>query len=284
MVSIIIPSRNERFLLRTVEDLLEKATGNYEIIAGLDGYWPDPALPNHPRIRHVHNDEALGMRQTINKMVKAANGEFIIKVDGHCLFDKGFNEALAGCCENNTVITPRQYALDGDTWTINKKRKKVDYWLLEAPKGIDESGRVLGFNGVRWFDRTGPDIDDQMIFQGSCWCMRKSHFNNLGLLDDINYGHFSFEASEISLKTWLSGGKVLVNKNTWYAHLHKGRKYGRGYFLSKSCIIKSGHYSLDLWFNNKWPRQIRPLKWLVDHFSPAPTWENFDWSDKKWCQ
>ena len=51
-VSVIIPSRNERFLTKTVIDLLAKAQGDIEIIAVLEGYWPDPPLPEDPPHDH----------------------------------------------------------------------------------------------------------------------------------------------------------------------------------------------------------------------------------------
>jgi len=30
---------------------------------------------------------------------------------------------------------------------------------------------------------------------------------------------------------------------------------------------------MDLWMNNKWPLQKRPIQWLVDKFAPLPTWD-----------
>jgi hypothetical protein len=43
-VSVIIPSRNERFLAPTVADVLSKAAGEIEVITTLDGYWPTRRL------------------------------------------------------------------------------------------------------------------------------------------------------------------------------------------------------------------------------------------------
>jgi len=74
-VSIIIPARNERFLPQTVADLLAKAQGDVEVIAVLDGYWPDPALPNDPRLKILHRGKALGMRPAINAAVQMATGQ-----------------------------------------------------------------------------------------------------------------------------------------------------------------------------------------------------------------
>ena len=38
-LSILIPSRNEMFLAKTIEDLIENKRGKTEIIAVLDGQW-----------------------------------------------------------------------------------------------------------------------------------------------------------------------------------------------------------------------------------------------------
>ena len=39
-ISIVIPSRCEPLLTPTIKDLLVKAKGEIEVIAVLEGYWP----------------------------------------------------------------------------------------------------------------------------------------------------------------------------------------------------------------------------------------------------
>ena len=135
-----------------------------------------------------------------------------------------------------------------------------------------------GLKGTTWKDKENDkSIDDLMTFQGSCWFMCRDLFFKIECMDDKNYGQFSREAQELGNKVWLSGGRVIRNKNTWYAHLHKGRKYGRGYFLSRKEMQRGGAFSLDVWMNNKWPKQTRKLKWLIDHFAPVPTWGDYKW-------
>ena len=56
---------------------------------------------------------------------------------------------------------------------------------------------------------------------------------------DEKYGPFTQEAQEISNATWLSGGRVMVNKKTWYAHYHKGHR-GKGYGFSNEQYKKHG--------------------------------------------
>lgn len=57
-VSILIPSRNERFLPQTVDDIFAKAAGDIEVVAVLDGYWPDPILKDRPNLILVHRGQA----------------------------------------------------------------------------------------------------------------------------------------------------------------------------------------------------------------------------------
>ena len=66
-----------------------------------------------------------------------------------------------------------------------------------------------------------------------------------------------------------------------FAHLSKGKKHGRGYFLSKKAVTRSAKTHLDIMMNNELPGAVHDFKWFIDKFSPVPTWENFDWS-KKW--
>ena len=94
LVSIIIPSRNEKYLGKTIEDLLTKAVGEIEIIAVLDGYWPEPKIPDNDRLILIHRGSPQGMRPAINAATAIARGRYLMKCDAHCLFAPGFDQAL----------------------------------------------------------------------------------------------------------------------------------------------------------------------------------------------
>jgi hypothetical protein len=91
-------------------------------------------------------------------------------------------------------------------------------------------------------------------------------------MDEENYGHFSNEFQEIGLKVWLSGGEVKRDKRCWYAHLHKGRKYGRGWPLGKSVLNKGAAFTNKWMDGRNWRKQDRDIRWMVNHFWPVPTW------------
>lgn len=282
-VSVIIPSRNERFLVPTVKDLLKNG-GDIEVIAVLDGYW-EYDLPDDKRLRVVHRGRAMGMRASINAAAAIAQGEYLMKCDGHCSFQEGFDEVLSADCEDNWIVIPRRDRLDAENWTRQETGKPViDYHYLSCPitnrEGYSMHGAIWNKRTLERLDKTEYEIDETMSFQGSSWFMSKKHWNWLGGMSEVGYGTFTQEPQEIGMKTWLGGGKIMVNKRTTYLHLHKGKKYGRGYSMNRK-EVKDGHlYSARYWMGNQWQDRVHDIEWLIDRFSPVPTWDA-DWQERR---
>ena len=277
-LSVLIPSRNERFLYQTVQDIFAKAKGDIEVIVVLDGYWPVPPLPDFQNLILIHHGSARGMRSAINAAADIAKGTYLMKVDAHCMFDEGFDEILQADCDEDWLVVPRRKRLDAENWCIQDVGKPdVDYEFLSYPLWHPEEP---GIHGTIWTERIverlgNPeyDIDENMSFQGSCWFLTKEHFKKrIGGLQEEGYGTFIGEPQEIGLKTWLGGGKQVINKKTWYAHLHKGKKHGRGYSINKSELIQGNAYSVNYWMNNSWPERKHDIQWLIERFWPVPTW------------
>lgn len=280
LISVIIPSRNEIFLQKTILDILSKAKGEIEIIAVLDGYWPPfEEIVNDPRVNYIHHSVPQGMRESINHAAFIAQGEYLLKSDAHCMYEEGFDiklkehraEYINDDNDDNWIVIPRRLRLDAEQWILQEVDKPpVDYEYLSSP--YDK-----GVKGNKWNERTiarmDKMIDENMSFQGSCWFMTTNHYlNRLGGMSSLGYGSFVREAQEIGLKTWLSGGRIYTNKYTWYAHLHKGNKYGRMYFLDAVKLKEGNAYCDDFWFNNRWDKAKYDLAWLIERFMPVPTW------------
>ena len=77
---------------------------------------------------------------------------------------------------------------------------------------------------------------------------------------------------ELSFTTWLRGGRVVTNKRTWYAHLHKGKTYGRMYFLDRQALRACYAFSYDFWIHNKLEGRQHNFRWLLEKFGPLPGW------------
>lgn len=233
LVSFIIPTVYDKYLTNTLKDIADNAKTHHEVIV-VDG-------------------RSIGMRSAINEGFKRSRGEYIIKVDDHCAFDKGFDEKLLNNIEDNWIVVPKRYNLDVEKWET--MGDPIEYERIAiVPEKI---------GGVRWpqrsRDREHLPVDETMIFQGSFYCMSRTHWKNLGGLHTDGYGEFAQEALELSLETYKMGGKVILNKDTWYAHKH--RKFGRVAKVPSQSIRDGNAYSKNLWENSD------TLKKLFERFN-----------------
>lgn len=292
MLSVVIPSRNDEFLQKTVDDVLAKAKEDIEVIVVLDGYWPKTPLKDDPRVTILHQGtvhNSRGMRAAINDGIALSRGKYIMKTDEHCMFDEGFDIKLKADCEDNWVVIPRRYRLDAENWKIIEDgRPPIDYMFLDYP--YKTKGDVTdGLHGNEWrakhFERRDILIDDTMSWQGSCYFMKKSYWEKIGPMDSDLYGSFTHESQEIGNKVWLGGGRLVVNKKTWYAHFHKG-KTGKGYGFSTQQYKKFSQEKergrqvcIDYWINDRWPERIHDFEWLIKKFWPLPNWPE-NWKEQ----
>ena len=282
MLSIIIPSRSPEFLQRTIDDLLAKAEGEIEIIACLDGVWT--SLKNDSRVvifHHGTQDNNHGMRASINAGMRLARGQYVMKVDEHTMVSQGFDARLSGICKDNWIIIPRRKRLEPDNWTlIEDGRPPIDYMYVEYPY-LKPYDKTQGLHGAEWKrpERSEIMIDDTPTMQGSAYFMKRSYWEKLfpNGLDDVNYGTFTQEAQEISFSTWFSGGRVVVDKETWYAHFHKGKR-GKGYGFNREQYQKhmegterGRRYCIEYWLHTK--DYQHDFAWFVDEkFPDMPGW------------
>lgn len=297
-VSVIIPSNQEQFLSRTIKDVLAKAGGDIEVIPVCDGYRPpNEELVHDDRVKYLFKGENEGMRQAIADGVAMSTGTHIFKLDGHCLLSQNFDQVLAADCEPNWIVVPQRRRLDAENWCEQIQenpisKPHIDYERLSAPiDPLDFGG--AGLNGRIWteriLERQGKpeyEIDRNMSFQGSAWFTTKSHFLTINPFDDKRWGTFWNEAQNLSFKTVLCDylpysqlkdpvGSVMINKRAFYCHLHKGKKYGRGYHLDKRQLKMGRDMAMKFYFGEKvWESQTRPLSYLIEQFFPLPEWTN----------
>jgi glycosyltransferase involved in cell wall biosynthesis len=280
-LSVIVPNRNSQFTAKTIEDVLKNAGCNLEVIVNVDENWPE-TLSNDERVHYIHPPSPVGLRQGINDCVAMAKGKYIMKTDDHCAFGENFGKTLIDEHLDDTwVQIPRRYALDAENWKIEERtdnKYPIDYMYIDFPrkgKAHDD-----GMHGVPWKRDRTEKIDDTPSMQGSCYFMTKNHFDNfLGGLSEEGYGQFSQEAQEIGFKTWLGGGAVKVNKKTWYAHLHKGKRYGRMYKMPRGNV-EASNWSAEYWLNDRWEGRKHNFEWFIDEkFPNHPSWPK-DWKEE----
>lgn len=276
-VSVIVPSRNEPFLTKTVQSLLAHAAADIEVIVVLEGYW-DPTLPADPRVKILHHGKAQGMRPAINHAVAMSTGQYLLKTDAHVMWAPGYDAALrADYHEDNWILTPRRYALDADAWLIDRANPKypIDYEYLSY--GLERpDDPTCGFHGTPWTARRDarPDVmlDTDLASQGSAWFQSRTNWDRNGEMRVDLFGSFFGESQEIGLATMLRGGAMMRTKHTWMAHLRKGKTHGRGYQLGPNGHRRGAGLMVRMCMLNEWPRQVKTLQQVLEPFMPVPTW------------
>src|SRR3972149_3822571 len=226
-VSIIIPSCNEiaetssgeNVLQRTVRDIYEKATGEFEVIVGFNG----PAyqdFPNYPNFKTLKLPQNIGLKTLVNVLAIMADGKYIYKADAHCSFGESFDEILQADMEDDWIVMPRFYVLRGRTWQWQDERF-YDYFYLCCPFTDPKGFRFKA--GGHWTERTqerlptlnidtlyrgGNYLDETPQIHGSGWFMTKDRFFELGGFPIQDpYGHAQ-EPLWLALKNWIEDGKV----------------------------------------------------------------------------
>jgi len=264
VLSAIIPSYKDPLLTPTIKSLLENSElgDQLEVIAVLDGYWPEFELIEDPRVRYVHLGSNRGMRGAINAGIDVASGEFLMRNDEHQCYAKGYDRVLVESCQPNWIVTPRRYFLDPVKWEV-MDLPYVDYSKLK----IQNVGNgVRKFAGVPWErpDRKDIMIDETMAMQGSCWLMPRKWWDDvIGELQTEGYGPLYQDSHEMVFKTWKAGGKLMVNKNTWHAHKHRSfpRTHNNGTKENPSNNEQSWTYAIEQW-GDYYEKEVRP-KWGI---------------------
>jgi glycosyltransferase involved in cell wall biosynthesis len=327
-LSILIPARNEMFLARTIDDILTNIEADTEVIVVLDGTWATPPIPQNDRVNVVFLPESVGQRAATNIACKLSRAKYVMKVDAHCAFDKGFDrkmiEAFAKVDPtssglrrtSNVTMVPIMRNLWAFDWKCLKCGKK--WYQGPTPKKCrEENYKGTGtacdstkfIRKMMWIGKHNPQntsfcfdasphfqyfedakhrepyltdkketgLTETMSLQGSCWMLTREKYWDLNISDEA-FGSWGSQGIEVAVKTWLSGGRVLVNHNTWYAHMFRtqGGDFSFPYKMFNSDQKKAQAYAKELFFGNKWEKQIYPLSWLVEKFWPVKGWTQDD--------
>jgi len=305
-LSILIPSRNEMFLKNTVENIIENSEADTEIIVVLDGALVDPVLTQHKMVNIIYLSESIGQRAATNLACRLSKAKYVMKVDAHCSFDKGFDRKMleffdkVGTQVTGVPIMRNLWAFDWKCFHCGWKR-----YQGPTPKECEQCKKTDRLKRkMMWIGKTNPQstsycfdaephfqyftdykkrpkykrdqekgVTETMSLQGSCFMLTREKYWELDICGE-EFGSWGNQGIETACKTWLSGGRVLVNHNTWYAHMFRtqGGDFSFPYPQSGRQVQENKKRVKDLFWNNKWPKQIHPLSWLVEKFWPVPGW------------
>lgn len=310
-LSIVIPSRNEEFLSITIEKLTENIRGNTEIIAVLDGAWTNPPIVQNERVNVIYVNKAIGQRAATNLGVRLSKGKYVAKMDAHCTWDKGCDQKMLDFFKevgDNVTATPIMRNL----WMFDWKCYHCGWKKYQGPTPVKcgqcgKSDRIrkklllIGKHNpqstsycfdsephFRYFeawkhrpqyekDKKEKGYTETMSLQGSFFMCTREKYLELDICDE-KLGNWGNQGIEVAVKTWLSGGRVLCNHKSWYSHMFRtqGADFSFPWPVSGRDTQKTKRNVKDLFWNKKWPKQVKPLSWLIRRFYPVPGWSDED--------
>lgn len=206
MITILIPAKNEIYIQKTINDILEKSQA--KILVGLDG-WKTKIEPN-PRVKVLYK-ESIGQRAMTNELARMADTKYVMKTDAHCSFSKDFDKEMLALMEDDITMTPVMCRLDAENWQIIPKPRCVCYCF--------DKDLIFDY----WEEREDVDqntLTETLALQGSCFLVTKKKYFELNLCDE-KFGSWGMQGVEVALKTWLSGGRVVTNRNAFYGHFFR---------------------------------------------------------------
>ena len=299
ILSVLIPARNEQFLNQTIDDVLAHSELDTEIIVVLDGDWPMQPIPDNERVVLVHLSESIGQRAATNLAARISQARYVMKLDAHCSVGQGFDRIMLEDMQPTWTMVPRMYNLHAFDWVCPNGHRRY-----QSPSGSCEKCGEPTEQEVVWKAKPNPettamrfdrdlkfqywraykkrqrgDLVDTMSCLGACWLLERDRYFALDICDE-GHGGWGQQGTEVACKTWLSGGRLVVNKRTWFAHMFRtqGGDFGFPYPISGKETRAARKYSKHLWRADNprqmphWDGAIHPLQWLIDRFAPVPEW------------
>lgn len=304
LLSVIIPSRNEEWLNKTIQDILEHKKAKTQIIVGLDGQWPVEPIKQHPDVVVLFFPESIGQRAITNQCVNLSRAKYIMKLDAHCALDDGFDKKMIEAFAKSgdeVVMAPVMRNLHAFNWVCpdghiryqgpsgpckecGKETKKDVVWIAKNnPQStaycFDPEPHFQYMNELknRQSYKDQGDLTESMSLQGSCFMLTRELYWKLNICDEA-FGTWGSQGIEVACKAWLTGRRVLINHNTFYAHMFRtqGGDFGFPYELSGHQVSSAKKLAKEMFFDGRFKDAIRPVSWLVEKFWPVPGWTNED--------
>jgi glycosyltransferase involved in cell wall biosynthesis len=219
-------------------------------------------MVSDPRRRIVHLGKNRGMRGAINAGVAVSRGKFFMRLDEHCSFGKGYDKILTDACKENEIMTATRYFLDPEKWEV-MDIPPVNHERLDI---TNVSEGVRKFHGKPWKEMDHwmrkKTISETEAMQGSMWIMPRAWWDkHIKRLETENYGPLIQDSVEVTFKTWMNGGRLMLNKGTWFAHKHRSfsRTHNNGTPENPAQYDKGYAYALSQ-FEDYYNKNILPKR------------------------
>lgn len=257
LTSIIVLSRNEKYLNKTLHDIEEKSDGPIEFVVVLDG---PPVKPVTMTLKSdltiIEHPEPLGRRPSTDEAVEVANGEYLFHVDAHVICEKqGWDTIFKTESKRHNdrcMIIPSLDKLDAENWKVHGAtfgHKYITYRMKDSwsnIKPVEPFEETICGNGMGWF-------------------LTKEYYNALGGCDRRMAKIWGSFGLEWALKVWLTDpdgkgcGKVLLSRDVIFAHLWRENPNPTPGALTDRVYLRK-------YVDERADNQARPFTFFEDNF------------------
>jgi hypothetical protein len=218
-----------------------------------------------------------------------------MKVDAHCSFGQGFDVKMMMDMQDDWTMVPAMHNLHAFDWVCDcgmrryqgpsaacykcGKETRRDMLWRAKPSPVttamcfDRDLKFKYWSGYK--KRQQGDLVDTMSILGACFMLTREKYLELDICDE-RHGSWGQMGTEVACKTWLSGGRLVCTKKTWFAHLFRtqGGDFGFPYRLTSGAVERARKHSRALFIDGKWEGAKYPLEWLIAKFAPVPDWDD----------
>jgi len=255
-ISIVIPNYNGEQLLKNnlpkiYDEIVAYTLGKAGVVV-VDDYSSDKSVDfleefakQHASLKILRNEKNLGFAPTVNRGVKASDGDIVILLNTDVYPEKGFLKPLL---ENFS---------DEKLFAVGCLDKSI-----EGDKTVFR-GRGLGEwkKGFLVHRRGEVDKTNTLWVGGGSGAFKKTIWEKLGGFNEL-YAPFYWEDIDLSYRALKSGYKIMFEPKSIVIHEHEKGAIKSGYSPSKIKTIAYRNQFIFVWENADLGTLIFHILWL----------------------
>ena len=213
MISVIIPCYNDYFNLnKTLRSIFDNTSVEVEVIV-IDDKSPlieiDPEYIN--KIILIQNEENIGPSKSRYKSALLCSYDYIFTVDSHTIFPKGWDtELLKELVEfpNRIIAFPILLQNSWDASAVGRISFGANLYMKSCKDEV---------NVFETYSKSVYERESQSLKFASYGAHKKFFLKLRGSNDLKSWGTSEFC---LCIKTWLSGGEVVINNKVLFRHVN----------------------------------------------------------------
>jgi len=218
LLSIIITALNEdpKMINNTIKSIKETTSSNVEIIL-IDDYSDNIVTIDDPSVKLIRNPSRIGVGPSRHLGATIAKNKYILLTDSHMLFDPGWYEQFvfrAKTEKENVAFCGVCLGLDSEHGTLKENAGRYNGARLALYE--EKENQVLE---GKWIDEKPGDSYEISCMMGAIYFINREYFLKLRGLSDLKM--WGSDEPCLSIKIYLSGGKILLDKKIKVGHFFR---------------------------------------------------------------